>query len=109
MITPPIVFDIPQTENLNLHGNKTTNKVTLFAYSNKKIYKSHALSKAPNKNSKPLNIRLKRVYEAPSKQDGCRVLIDRLWPRGLSKDAAQLDLWLREVAPSNCSAQVVQP
>jgi len=40
------------------------------------------------------------VYEAPSKEDGYRVLVDRLWPRGVSKEAAHLDLWLREVAPS---------
>ena len=55
---------------------------------------------ATNKNSKPLNIHIKRVFEAPSKEDGYRVLVDRLWPRGLSKEAAYLDLWLREVAPS---------
>jgi len=40
------------------------------------------------------------VYEAPSKEDGYRVLVDRLWPRGLSKEAACLDLWMREVSPS---------
>ncbi|MCG8589996.1 MAG: DUF488 domain-containing protein [Proteobacteria bacterium] len=43
---------------------------------------------------------LKRVYEPASRQDGLRVLVDRLWPRGLSKDAARVDLWLKEVAPS---------
>ncbi len=47
-----------------------------------------------------LNIRLKRIYDSSSTGDGFRVLVDRLWPRGLSKEAAQLDLWLREVAPS---------
>ncbi|HLT44129.1 MAG TPA: DUF488 family protein [Luteimonas sp.] len=45
--------------------------------------------------------RLKRVYEAPTAGDGMRVLVDRLWPRGLSKDAAKVDLWLKEVAPSD--------
>ena len=45
-------------------------------------------------------IRLKRIYEAPASHDGCRVLVDRLWPRGLSKESAALDLWTREVAPS---------
>jgi uncharacterized protein YeaO (DUF488 family) len=45
-------------------------------------------------------IRLKRAYEEPSAQDGFRVLVERLWPRGLSKEAAHLDLWLKEVAPS---------
>ena len=45
--------------------------------------------------------RLKRVYDPPSPRDGMRVLVDRLWPRGLSKAEARLDLWLREVAPSD--------
>jgi uncharacterized protein YeaO (DUF488 family) len=43
---------------------------------------------------------LKRVYEAPSKSDGTRILVDRLWPRGLTKEKARVDLWLKEVAPS---------
>ena len=42
----------------------------------------------------------KRVYEEPDPGDGMRVLVDRLWPRGLSKDRAQVDLWLKDVAPS---------
>ncbi len=46
-------------------------------------------------------IRVKRVYEAPASSDGFRVLVDRLWPRGLSKDSARVDLWLRDLAPSN--------
>ncbi len=45
-------------------------------------------------------IRLKRAYEAPAPQDGHRVLVDRLWPRGVSKDALRLDAWLRDLAPS---------
>jgi len=45
--------------------------------------------------------RLKRVYEAPAAADGMRVLVDRLWPRGLSKDKAAVDLWLKDVAPSD--------
>ena len=45
-------------------------------------------------------LKIKRVYEAADDDDGLRVLIDRLWPRGLSKDAAHVDLWLKEVAPS---------
>ncbi|MGQ0546312.1 MAG: DUF488 domain-containing protein [Betaproteobacteria bacterium] len=45
-------------------------------------------------------IKLKRVYEAPAPEDGMRVLVDRLWPRGLSKEQASADLWLREAAPS---------
>ena len=45
-------------------------------------------------------VRIKRVYEPPQRGDGARVLVDRLWPRGLSKAQAQIDLWLRDVAPS---------
>ena len=45
-------------------------------------------------------IKLKRVYEVPESDDGFRVLVDRLWPRGVSKSSAQLDLWLKEIAPS---------
>ena len=48
-----------------------------------------------------MTVRLKRVYDPPSLQDGARVLVDRLWPRGLTKEAASLDLWLKDVAPSN--------
>ncbi len=44
---------------------------------------------------------LKRVYEKPSPQDGARVLVDRLWPRGLTKEAAALDGWLKDLAPSD--------
>jgi uncharacterized protein YeaO (DUF488 family) len=45
-------------------------------------------------------IRLKRAYEKPSKQDGLRILVERLWPRGIRKDQAQIDLWLKDLAPS---------
>jgi uncharacterized protein YeaO (DUF488 family) len=46
-------------------------------------------------------IKIKRVYEVPDPSDGFRVLVDRLWPRGISKSSAQIDLWLKEIAPSN--------
>lgn len=46
-------------------------------------------------------ISLKRAYDEPSVHDGFRILVDRLWPRGLSKEAADIDLWLRDLAPSN--------
>jgi uncharacterized protein YeaO (DUF488 family) len=46
-------------------------------------------------------LQLKRVYETPSKTDGTRILVDRVWPRGLTKEKAHVDLWLKEVAPSN--------
>ena len=45
-------------------------------------------------------IRLKRVYEEPSRMDGSRILVDRLWPRGLTKERAAVALWLKDVAPS---------
>jgi uncharacterized protein YeaO (DUF488 family) len=44
--------------------------------------------------------RLKRVYEDPAPDDGLRVLVERLWPRGLTKERAAVDLWLKDVAPS---------
>ena len=43
---------------------------------------------------------IKRIYDDPSDDDGCRVLVDRLWPRGVSKERAHLELWLKDVAPS---------
>lgn len=46
------------------------------------------------------NIQIKRVYEPAERHDGKRLLIDRLWPRGLKKESAQLDEWLKEVAPT---------
>ena len=45
-------------------------------------------------------IRIKRVYEAPAPDDGCRVLVDRLWPRGVRRDALHYDIWARDIAPS---------
>ena len=46
-------------------------------------------------------VTVKRVYEEPARADGTRVLVDRLWPRGLSKDRAAVDQWLRDLAPSD--------
>jgi len=46
-------------------------------------------------------IKIKRVYEKPAKEDGWRVLVDRLWPRGMKKEAAYLDVWMKDVAPSD--------
>jgi uncharacterized protein YeaO (DUF488 family) len=45
-------------------------------------------------------IQLKRAYDEPSQKDGSRILVERLWPRGLTKEKAALDLWLKDVAPS---------
>ena len=47
-----------------------------------------------------MDIRTKRAYEQPASDDGARVLVDRLWPRGLTKEKAQIDLWLKEIGPS---------
>ncbi len=46
-------------------------------------------------------IKIKRIYDAATLDDGIRILVDRLWPRGLSKEKAKVDLWLKEIAPSN--------
>ena len=46
------------------------------------------------------NLQIKRIYEKTSKTDGCRILIDRLWPRGETKTDAHIDLWLKDAAPS---------
>ena len=46
-------------------------------------------------------INVKRIYEEPAATDGCRVLVDRLWPRGMRKERAALDHWFKELAPSN--------
>jgi len=47
-----------------------------------------------------MNIRIKRAYEEPDREDGTRILVDRLWPRGLTKEKARVDLWLKDIAPS---------
>ena len=47
-----------------------------------------------------MHIKIKRVYLQPDEEDGRRILVDRLWPRGLTKEKASVDLWLKEIAPS---------
>ncbi len=46
-------------------------------------------------------IKIKRIYKSADESDGYRILVDRLWPRGVSKEKAKLDLWMKEIAPSN--------
>ena len=46
-------------------------------------------------------IKIKRIYESPTTEDGFRILVDRLWPRGMRKEKAKIDLWLKEIAPSD--------
>lgn len=48
-----------------------------------------------------MKISTKRVYDPPDSQDGKRILVDRLWPRGISKEAGKIDLWLKEISPSD--------
>jgi uncharacterized protein YeaO (DUF488 family) len=47
-----------------------------------------------------MTVQLKRVYEKPSRKDGTRILVDRLWPRGLTKEEAAVKVWMKELAPS---------
>lgn len=47
-----------------------------------------------------MKLAIKRVYEQPSETDGMRILVDRLWPRGLTKEKAAIDVWLKEIAPT---------
>jgi uncharacterized protein YeaO (DUF488 family) len=47
-----------------------------------------------------MELKIKRAYEKPGKEDGKRILVDRLWPRGLTKEKAGIDLWLKEIAPT---------
>lgn len=48
-----------------------------------------------------MSIKLKRIYDEPAKNDGTRILVDRLWPRGISKENAKLDHWLKEIGPTD--------
>ncbi len=59
-----------------------------------------ASASAPRRRSRALDLRLKRVYEPAAADDGIRILVDRLWPRGLTKAEAAVDRWLRDLAPS---------
>ena len=51
--------------------------------------------------NRPAMIKLKRIYQTPQREDGLRILVDRLWPRGISKEKSRVDLWLKEIAPSD--------
>lgn len=52
-----------------------------------------------------MNITVRRVYDRPVREDGIRVLVDRLWPRGLSKASAEIDVWMKALAPSSALRQ----
>src|SRR5580700_4560718 len=71
---------------------------------NRYNHKAKAMPSVANQvTRKPVTV--KRVYEKPERSDGTRVLVDRLWPRGLSKARAAVDQWLRELAPSDALRQ----
>jgi uncharacterized protein YeaO (DUF488 family) len=59
------------------------------------------LSRGYNACGEDAMVKVKRIYEAAEKADGFRVLVDRVWPRGVSKERAHMDLWLKDVAPSD--------
>ena len=78
---------------------------SLYATTFASCYNDSATSKNnSNHNANPsvdkMKIKIKRVYEKPSEEDGMRILVDRLWPRGLTKQKAAIDLWLKDIAPS---------
>jgi uncharacterized protein YeaO (DUF488 family) len=58
------------------------------------------LTNLSSEDAQAMTIQIKRAYAAPEKSDGFRILVDRLWPRGLTKEKAKVDLWLKDVAPS---------
>ena len=62
--------------------------------------KCRAVSAWKEEGTQMVEIRLKRAYEKPAPDDGLRVLVERLWPRGLSKERAAVDLWMKDIAPS---------
>lgn len=68
-------------------------------------------TKSPGKIARPRKtagrFRIKRIYEPASKDDGLRVLVDRLWPRGIAKQKARIDLWLRDLSPSDALRRMV--
>jgi uncharacterized protein YeaO (DUF488 family) len=48
-----------------------------------------------------MHVKIKRIYDAPPDEDGVRILVDRLWPRGISREKATIEYWAREIAPSD--------
>jgi uncharacterized protein YeaO (DUF488 family) len=66
-----------------------------------RLYNNRAKLRCPIHDRLDMTVSIKRVYEAPSRSDGMRLLVDRLWPRGLSKERAAVDEWLRDLAPSD--------
>ena len=67
----------------------------------KKTTRAKAAPKRPAARKKAANIRIKRAYDDPGNDDGLRILIDRLWPRGITKSKLRLDSWVKQLSPSN--------
>jgi uncharacterized protein YeaO (DUF488 family) len=65
-----------------------------------RIFEPHKRIKFQERRNNKMKINIKRVYEPPAKDDGKRILVDRLWPRGLTKEKAAIDLWLKDIAPT---------
>ncbi len=66
----------------------------------RKLRAEEILGKRVREDQADMKISIKRVYEKPAKDDGRRILVDRLWPRGLTKDKAKMDFWPKNLAPS---------
>jgi uncharacterized protein YeaO (DUF488 family) len=82
-------------------GNRFSDKIMRTTKTSKKPAKRKVAKRAGGTAS----IHVKRAYEPPSQDDGLRILIDRLWPRGLSKNTLKLDAWVKHLAPSNALRQ----
>jgi uncharacterized protein YeaO (DUF488 family) len=79
-------------------GNRFSDKIMRQAKTAKKAARKRKIAKRSRAKT---NIRVKRAYEPPGSDDGLRILIDRLWPRGITKSALKLDAWVKHLAPSN--------
>ncbi len=77
--------------NQSIKNDVISNKIKRTTITSKTCYKE---------NNKMHSIKIKRIYEAPTANDGYRILVDRLWPRGISKEHAKIDEWIKEIAPS---------
>lgn len=82
-----------QTRNLNGSPHSRSNGLLLAARRLLTFYEHAPIMEC-------MGIAIKRIYEEPAASDGFRVLVDRLWPRGMTKERAALDLWLKAVSPS---------
>src|SRR5690348_9147243 len=84
----------------NEHNESREERLAVRAGANRHEKARHENIRRTNMPHAGVTVAQKRVYEEPEPGDGSRVLVDRLWPRGLSKERARVDLWLKDVAPS---------